>query len=104
MGTLGALCLYSFGMAAGCLLSLTLSSLRGELCLTGIFCDCNVCVAPLSFFEVVEAFWGILSPVGLLLCFISEVYEPRSKKTGLQGIRPGPTQTRLYGYRRWLEA
>ena len=29
--------------------------------------------------------------------------EPR-EKTGLRGFRPGPTQTRLYSYRRWLEA
>ena len=31
-------------------------------------------------------------------------YEPRSEKTGLRGFRPGPTQTRLYSHRRWLEA
>ena len=30
--------------------------------------------------------------------------EPRSEKTGLRGLRPGPTQTRLNGHRRWLEA
>ena len=30
--------------------------------------------------------------------------EPRSEKTGLRGFRPGPTQTGLYGDRRWLEA
>ena len=30
--------------------------------------------------------------------------EPRCEKTGLRGIRPGPTQTGLYSYRRWLEA
>ena len=29
--------------------------------------------------------------------------EPR-EKTGLRGFRPGLTQTRLYSYRRWLEA
>ena len=29
--------------------------------------------------------------------------EPRSEKTGLRGFRPGPTQTRLYSSRRWLE-
>ena len=35
----------------------------------------------------------------------SELYEPRCGKTGLGGlIRPGPTQTRLYSYRRWLDA
>ena len=31
-------------------------------------------------------------------------YEPRFEKTGLRGFRPGPTQTGLYNYRRWLEA
>ena len=30
-------------------------------------------------------------------------YEPRCEKTGSRGFRPGPTQTRLYGNRRWLE-
>ena len=30
-------------------------------------------------------------------------YEPRSEKTGLRGVRPGPTLTGLYSYRRWLE-
>ena len=32
------------------------------------------------------------------------IFEPRSEKTGLLGFRPGPTQTRLYSYGRWLEA
>ena len=32
------------------------------------------------------------------------VFEPRCEKTGLRGFRPGPTQTRLYSHRRWLEA
>ena len=31
-------------------------------------------------------------------------FEPRSEETGLRGFRPGPTQTRLYCHRRWLEA
>ena len=30
-------------------------------------------------------------------------YEPRCEKTGLQGFRPGLTQTGLYSHRRWLE-
>ena len=30
--------------------------------------------------------------------------EPRSEKTGLQGFRPGLTQTGLYSHRRSLEA
>ena len=29
-------------------------------------------------------------------------FESRCEKTGLQGFRSGPTQTRLYSYRRWL--
>ena len=33
-----------------------------------------------------------------------EKHEPRSEKTGLRGFRPGPTQTGLCSYRRWLEA
>ena len=32
------------------------------------------------------------------------LYEPRCEKTGLRGLRPGPTQTWLYSHRRWLEA
>ena len=32
------------------------------------------------------------------------LYELRCEKTGLRGFRPGPTQTRLCSYRRWLEA
>ena len=32
------------------------------------------------------------------------INEPRSEKTGLQGFRPGPTETGLYCHRRWLEA
>ena len=30
--------------------------------------------------------------------------EPRCVKTGLQGFRPGLTQTGLYSHRRWLES
>ena len=36
--------------------------------------------------------------------FTAKLFEPRSEKTGLRGFRPGPTQTRLYCDRRWLEA
>ena len=32
------------------------------------------------------------------------IYELRCEKTGLRGFRPGPTQTGLCSYRRWLEA
>ena len=35
---------------------------------------------------------------------VDQTYEPRCEKTGLRGFRPGPTQTRLYSHRRWLEA
>ena len=38
------------------------------------------------------------------LCGIPTTDEPRCEKTGLRGFRPGPTQSRLYSYRRWLEA
>ena len=31
---------------------------------------------------------------------VQEIYEPRSEKTGLRGLRPGPTQTRLYSHGR----
>ena len=31
------------------------------------------------------------------------LYEPRCEKSGLRGFRPGPTQTGLYSYTRWLE-
>ena len=36
--------------------------------------------------------------------YADKTNEPRSEKTGLRGFRPGPTQTGLYSYRRWLEA
>ena len=32
------------------------------------------------------------------------IYEPRHEKIDLRGFQPGPTQTRLYSHRRWLEA
>ena len=37
-------------------------------------------------------------------CMLLVSNEPRREKTGLRGFRPGPTHTRLYSYRRWLEA
>ena len=36
--------------------------------------------------------------------FLDSTYEPPCEQTGLRGFRPGPTQTRLYSQRRWLEA
>ena len=35
---------------------------------------------------------------------LAPIFEPRCEKTGLQGFRPGPTQTGLYNYRGWLKA
>ena len=32
------------------------------------------------------------------------IFEPCCEKTGLQGFRPGLTQTGMYNNRRWLEA
>ena len=32
------------------------------------------------------------------------IYQPRSEKTSLRGLGPGPTQTGLYRHTRWLEA
>ena len=32
------------------------------------------------------------------------IIEPRRKKTGLRGFRPGPTQTGLHKHRKELEA
>ena len=34
----------------------------------------------------------------------SGTFEPRCEKSGLRGFRPGPTQTGLYSYRKWLES
>ena len=32
--------------------------------------------------------------------YLQTSFEPRCKKTGLRGFRPGPTQTGLYNHRR----
>ena len=40
----------------------------------------------------------------LAISTIAALYEPHFGETGLLGFRPGPTQTGLYSYRRWLEA
>ena len=34
------------------------------------------------------------------LGYTQQLFEPRSEKTGLRGIRPGPTQTKLLSHRR----
>ena len=44
----------------------------------------------------------ISGPLTTIASYFS--FEPRCEKTGLRGFRPGPTQTRLYSHRRWLEA
>ena len=46
---------------------------------------------------------------GRITCMIITVIsdtlnEPCHRNTCLLGFRPGPTQTRLYSYRRWFEA
>ena len=35
---------------------------------------------------------------------VETICYPRCEKIGLQGFRPGPTQTGLYSHSRWLEA
>ena len=39
-----------------------------------------------------------------LIRLLHSTFETRCEKTGLRGFRPGPTRTRLYSHRRWLEA
>ena len=34
---------------------------------------------------------------------VEVIAEPRYEKTGLRGLRPGPTQNGLHSHRRWLE-
>ena len=52
-----------------------------------------------------SGFSTITCDVGSHNSLIEELHiEPRCEKTGLRGFRPGPTQTRLYSYRRLLEA
>ena len=36
-------------------------------------------------------------------CFVFFIFQPRCEKTGFRGFRPGPTQTKLYNHRKWLE-
>ena len=58
----------------------------------------------LSIFRAVTAILWMLENSDILWFDASFRYEPRSEKTGLRGFRPGPTQTRLYSYKGWLEA
>ena len=39
-----------------------------------------------------------------MVSFVSVLIEPRHEKTDLREFRPGPTQTGLCTYRRWLDA
>ena len=39
-----------------------------------------------------------------VLSVVCQELEPRHEKTCLRCFRPGPTQTRLYSHRRWLDA
>ena len=65
------------------------------------------------FFRIYLSFGHFRTP-SIYLAFLSHltvvcpisytIYEPRCEKTGLQGFRPGPTQTGLYDHTRWLEA
>ena len=59
-------------------------------------CDYQTCDLP-------ERQWSLICTF-VLGCLDSVTLEPRCEKTGLQGFRPGPTQTRLYDHTRWLEA
>ena len=44
-------------------------------------------------------------PIGIKqVISIAIINEHHCEKIGLLGFRPGPTQTRLYSHRRWLEA
>ena len=44
------------------------------------------------------------SAVRCIVQNIHQTFEPHHEKTCLWGFRPGPTQTKLYSHRRWLEA
>ena len=68
---------------------------------------CSLCICKLSCIP----FWSLGGSLGLIVpvpvnCLLVTItiYEPRCEKTGLRGFRPGPTQTRLYSHRRWLES
>ena len=61
--------------------------------------------------DYIDYFKNISYPFGLhkgtpegYSAVLPVINEPRCEKTGLRGFRPGPTQTGLYSYRRWLEA
>ena len=62
--------------------------------------DCSSCRAK------TKALISCAVDLGPLICgfVFAYIYESRCEKTGLRGFRPGPTQTRLYSQRRWLEA
>ena len=68
---------------------------RGPLLCSVVVLCCVLSWSSLLVFDV--SFGAVVT-----LC-LRRVYEPRSEKAGLRGFRPGPTQTRLYSHRRWLE-
>ena len=56
-----------------------------------------------SLYLLVWDFWSIEKDITDIACWLYNIqvsYEPRCEKTGLQGVRPGPTQTKLYSHRR----
>ena len=52
----------------------------------------------MSMYQKIKEFYSIDNEISVV------IFEPRCKKTGLRGFRPGPTQTGLHSHRRWLEA
>ena len=49
-------------------------------------------------------YYIVAGPVSMVGSASFLAFWPRCEKTSLRGLRPGPTQTRLYSNRRWLEA
>ena len=54
---------------------------------------------PITFGFLIENAFNLM--LGLLLV---GAFEPRCEKTGLRGLRSGPTQTGLHSHITWLEA
>ena len=44
--------------------------------------------------------YGRGTPISSVLSTVDQVYEPPCEKTGLQGFRPGLTQSGLYSFRK----
>ena len=73
-----------------------------------MFC-CFFCIILLDLFQFKHYFISMTQKAHRTYKRILEgvdvgVCEPRCVKTGLRGFQLGPTQTRLYSQRRWLEA